>query len=187
MDRIELVGMGGNDAPLDRLLEPRPLKHRRLEDRGRRIRIVFQQFCRSPPVETEVEPAVEAGLVAVPAFADQRPEGFRNLQSAQNFLVVDRAGDEFEAHRVDLAGRRLDLIFDLLQRERIAGALIPIAFAVDGVKIKTGFVRRDAPVLALGAGKALHGSAAIRRHGRDRHGRESARAADAARRRNRHS
>ncbi len=69
MDRVELVGASGNDAPLDRLLEPGPLKHRGLEDRGRGIRVVFQQFCRPAPVETEIEPAVEAGFVAVPAFA----------------------------------------------------------------------------------------------------------------------
>ncbi len=59
MDRIELVGMSGNDAPFDRLLQPCPLKHRRLEDRGRRIRIVFQQFRRAASVETEIEPAIK--------------------------------------------------------------------------------------------------------------------------------
>ena len=51
MDRIELVGVRGDDAPLDRLLEPGPLKHRRLEDRGRGIRVIFQQFRRSASVE----------------------------------------------------------------------------------------------------------------------------------------
>ena len=157
MDRVELVGMRGDDAPLDRLFEPGPLKHRRLEDRGRRIRVVFQEFCRPPPVETEVEPAIEAGLVAVPAFGDQRPERFRDLQAAQIFLVVDREADEFEAHGVDLGRRRLDLAFDLVEREGVAAALVPIALAVDGVKIKPGFVGGDAPVVALGAGKALHG------------------------------
>ena len=82
MDRIELVGMGGNDAPLDRLLEPCPLKDRRLEDRGRCIRVVFQEFRWTAPVKTEVEPAIEAGFVAVPAFGDQRPECFGYFQSA---------------------------------------------------------------------------------------------------------
>ena len=63
-------------------------------------------FAGPLPVEAEVDPAVEAGLVAVPAFRDQRPEGFRDLQAAQIFLVVDRAGDEFDAHGVYLGGRQ---------------------------------------------------------------------------------
>ena len=157
MDRIELVGMSGNDLPLDRLLEPGPLKHRRLENRGRRIRVIFQQFRRAAAVETEIEPAVEAALVAVPALGDQRPECFRYLQSAQIIFIVDRVADEFEAHGVDLAGRRLDLAFDLIQRERIIGALVPIAFAIDGVEIESGAFRGRAPVVAFGADNALHG------------------------------
>src|SRR6202000_49296 len=66
MDRIELVGVGRDDAPLDRLLQPGPLKHRRLENRGRGVRVIFQQFRRAASGEAEVEPAVEAGFVAVP-------------------------------------------------------------------------------------------------------------------------
>ena len=93
----------------------------------------------------------------MPAFGDQRPECFRYLQSAQIIFVVDRAGDEFEAHRIDFSGRLFDLTFDLIQRERIIGALVPIALAIDGVKIKSGFFSGGAPVVALGAGDALHG------------------------------
>ena len=72
-------------------------------------------------------------------------------------LVVDRAAGKFEAHRVDFAGRRLDLAFDFVQREGVIGALVPIALAVDGVKIKPGAFGGRAPVVALGAGDALHG------------------------------
>ena len=140
MDRIELVGVRRDDAPLDRLFQPGPLKHRRLENRGRRIRVIFQKFRGPPPVETEVEPAIEAGFVAIPAFGDQRPECFRDLQPAQIFFVVDRASDEFEAHGIDFSRGLLDLTFDLIQRERITGPLVPITLAVDGVKIKPGFV-----------------------------------------------
>src|SRR4051812_12416534 len=42
MNRIELVSMGGDDAALDALLEPGPLKQRRLENRSRRVRIILQ-------------------------------------------------------------------------------------------------------------------------------------------------
>src|ERR1700733_7340292 len=103
MERIKLVGMRGKDAPFDSLLEPGPLKYRRLEDRGRRVRVILKKFRRALPVEAEIEAAVEAALVAVPAFADQRPEGFRDLKAAQRAFVVDCAADEFEAHGIDFA------------------------------------------------------------------------------------
>src|SRR6185437_8656028 len=70
VDRIELVGARGDDLPFDGLLEPGPLKRRRLEDRGRGVRIVFQQLCRAAPVKAEIEPAIEARLIAVPAVGD---------------------------------------------------------------------------------------------------------------------
>ena len=103
MDRIELVGMGGDDAALDRLFQPGPLEHRRLENRGRRIGVIFEEFRRTGPVESEVEPAVEAGFIAAPALGDQRPEGFRYFQPTQVLFVVDRKADEFEAHAIDFS------------------------------------------------------------------------------------
>ncbi len=156
MDRIELVGAGGNDLPLDRLLEPGPLKHRGFEDRGRRIRVVFEQLGRAASVETEIEPAIEAEIVAMPAFRDQWPERLRYFQSLQIFFIVDRTADQFEAHRVDVGGRRFDLLLDLFQRERVISALVPVAFAVDGMKIESAGVRSGAPVVSLGANDATH-------------------------------
>ena len=170
MDRVELVGALRDDVAFDRLFEPGPLKHRRLEDRGRGVRVVFQQFRRTAAVEAEIQPAIEAGVVAVPALGNQRPEGFRYLQPAQIFFVVDGAADQFEAHRVDFAGRLLDLAFDLLQRERVIGPFVPIAFAVDGVKIESGALGGRAPVIAFGADDTLH-EVASRRHARHDHGR----------------
>ena len=156
MDRIELVGVGGNDLPLDRLLEPGPLKDRGLENRSRRIRVVFQKFRRAVPAETEVEPAIEAQIVAVPAFRDQRPEGLRYLQPPQIFLIADGAADEFKAHGVDFAGGCFDLSFDLIQRERIIGAFVPVALVVDGMKIESAGFGGDPPVVSLRTDDAPH-------------------------------
>ena len=39
-------------------------------------------------IEGEVEPAVQAAIVAVPAFGKQRPERFRDFQAAQMVFVV---------------------------------------------------------------------------------------------------
>src|ERR1700722_10682829 len=137
MERIELIGPCRKDLPRDALFEPGPLEHRGFEDRGWRIGIVLQQFRRSAAVETEIEPAIKAGFVTLPAIADQRPEDFLYLQAAQRVFVVDRAADQFEAHRVDFACRGLDLVFDFVEREGVVGAFVPIAFAVDGMKIES--------------------------------------------------
>ena len=58
--------------------------------------------------------------------------------------------------RVDLGRRQLDLAFDFVEREGVVAAFVPITLAVDGVKIKPGLVGGIAPVVALGAGEALH-------------------------------
>ena len=88
------------------------------------------------PVEGKIEPAIEARFIVVPARRDQGPEGLGNLKPAQIAFVVDHVVDEFEAHGVDLAGRYLDLALDLVQRKRVIGALVPIAFVIDGVEIE---------------------------------------------------
>src|SRR3954454_22881501 len=79
MDRVELIGPVRDDVALDRLFEPGPLEYGGLENRGRGIGVVFQQFCRAAAVETEVEPAIEAAVIAVPALRNQRPERFRQF------------------------------------------------------------------------------------------------------------
>jgi len=71
-------------------------------------------------------------------------------------FVIDGVADQFEAHRVDLGGGRLDPAFDLTERERVVGALVPIAFAVDGVKIEAGAFGGSNPVVAFRTDDALH-------------------------------
>jgi hypothetical protein len=156
VDGVVLIGAAGKDAPLDGLLEPCPLKHRGLEDRGRGIGIVFQQLRRPLSAEAEVEPAIEAALVALPALGEQRPEASRNLQPRQNPFVAERALDQLEAHRLDLRRRLLDVDLDLLQRERVVGTFVPVAFAVDLAEIEATIGRRLSPVVALGTGDPLH-------------------------------
>src|SRR5712671_6013316 len=65
-------------------------------------------------------------------------------------FVVDGGSNELQAHGVDLAGRRLDPLLDLVQGEGVIGALVPIAFAVDAVKIESGGFGGQSPVVALG-------------------------------------
>jgi hypothetical protein len=95
----------------------------------------------------------------MPAFGNQRPERLRDLQSTQILFVVNRAADQFEAHRIDLAGRRLDGALDLVERERVIGTLVPIALAVDGMKVKSHAFGGRLPVVAFRTSDALHRSA----------------------------
>ena len=158
MDRIELVGPLRDDVALDPLFEPGPLKNRGFENRSRGVGVILQQFRRTAAVEAQVQPAVEAGVVAVPAFGNQRPEGFGYSQPAQILFVVDRIADQFEAHRIDFGGGLLDFAFDFIQRERVIGPCVPVAFAIDGVKVEAGALGGRAPVVAFGADDALHGA-----------------------------
>ena len=73
--------------------------------------------------------------------ASSRRSAARTLRVSSDgadIFVVDRAADQFETHRLDLAGRRLDPPLDLVERKRVIGALVPIAFAVEGVKVESG-------------------------------------------------
>jgi hypothetical protein len=47
MNRIELVSIGRDDATLGGLLEPSPLKHRRLKNRSRRIGVILDPQIRA--------------------------------------------------------------------------------------------------------------------------------------------
>ena len=97
----------------------------------------------------------------MPALRDQRPEGFGDLQPAQVFLVGDRATDQFEAHRVDLTGRLLDLALDLVESKHVIGPFVPIAFAIDGVEIESRAFGGSLPVVAFRTDDALHLAAAM--------------------------
>src|SRR5262249_8228485 len=104
----------------------------------------------------KVEPSIEARVAALPARRDQRPVALGNAQALEHFAVVDRARNELAAHPVELCGRPLDVALDLVERERIVGALVPIALAVDRVKQEALGFRLGAPIGALLTGNALH-------------------------------
>ena len=156
MQRIVLVGVLGHRVARDCVFQPHPLEHPGLEHRGRRVGIVFEQFGGPLPVIGEIEAAIEARVLPLPAGRDEGPEPFRDAQHLQHALVRDRARDQLAAHRVELGGRRLEVVFDLLQGERVIGALVPVAFARDGVKRKAGCGGLFFPVGPLVAGNALH-------------------------------
>ena len=79
-----------------------------------------------------------------------------DAQNLQHALVVDRARDEFAAHRVELGGGRLDVLFDLLQREGVIGALVPVPLAIDRMERESRGLGLFAPVRPLVARNALH-------------------------------
>ena len=157
MQRIELVGVARQQLARDRVFQPLPLEHRGLEHRRRRVGVVFEQLRRTLAVVSQVEAAVEARIAALPARRDPVPERRRNLEDAQQSIVGNCALDQRAAHLVELRGRRLDIALDLLERERVIGALVPIAFAVDGVEREAGSLSDVAPVGALVTGDAPHG------------------------------
>lgn len=96
-------------------------------------------------------------VAALPAPRDPVPECNGDCETLEDAVVVDGTGDEFAAHAVKLRRRILKIVLDLLQREGVIGALVPVRRIVDGVKIETDRFGLFAPVRPLLAGNAPHG------------------------------
>lgn len=77
---VELVGVCGQDAGGDLVLQPQPLEHRRLIDAGRGVGVVFVELCRTRAVIGEVEPAIEGRLLPFPAVGDIVPHRLGNIE-----------------------------------------------------------------------------------------------------------
>jgi hydrogenase maturation factor len=156
VQRIVLVGVARHDLALDRIIEPHPLKHRGLEHRGRRVGVVFEQLGGTATVVAEIEAAVEARIITAEACRDEIPVALGDAQRPHHPLIVGSARDELAAHAVKLGGRRLEVALDLLQRETVVGALVPVGLAIERVKQEADALGGVAPVGTLLAGDALH-------------------------------
>src|SRR5690606_19675362 len=66
VDRVELVGTGGEGAGLALALQPVPLEERGLEQRCRSVVVELVQLCRPTTVVGEVDPAVEVRIAPPP-------------------------------------------------------------------------------------------------------------------------
>ena len=156
MERVELIGIAWQDFLGARAVEPVPLEHRRLEQRGRRIGIVFQELGRSLAIVAQVEAPVEAAVLSSPARRDEIPERLRNGESLHDLLVRDGAARQLDAHGLESGGRRFEFVLDLAEAERVIRRLVPIEFAVDGMVREAHLLGAVAPVRTLVDGNALH-------------------------------
>src|SRR6185369_5013984 len=123
---------------------------------GRRVGIVLEEFGRAGPAIAQVESAIVAWLATLPARRDPIPIGMRYAQEFQQAFVATRARDKIAAHAVELGGRRLDISLDLVERETVISAFVPITLALDGVEVETHTLRSLTPIVALAASDALH-------------------------------
>jgi len=137
-------------SALDRLLQPRPLNHRRLENRLRGIRVVFHQFPPGPcPSEQN-----RAGHLGCPhrgtsfRYHGRKTSGIFNR--ADNFRRQIRAGDEFGTLASDFAGMFFDPAFDLIT-DNAYYAFRSLSARHRRVKINR-FICGGAPVHPLGTG-----------------------------------
>ncbi len=161
VQRIELVATLGDKPAVERLLQPNPLEHRRLVERGRRVRVVLQQLCRTIAGIAEIQAAVEISLLPPPAPRDVLPERFGNAEAGQHLLVLDGTIDDGKAHLFDLLRRRFEIFFDLPQGEAVIGAFVPVGRALDGMKCKAVLRGGLFPIGPLRDGNALHGGSAL--------------------------
>ncbi len=153
---VELVGVLRQSPGLDPILQPVPLEHRGLVERGRRVGVELEELRRAFAVIDQVEAAIEAGIVPVPALGDPVPVGRGDVQALEIFLVAHRTARPFSAQGDELGGPLLDVVLDLAQGEAVVGALVPVALAVGHGIGEAVFVGERAPVRPLGDGDPLH-------------------------------
>ena len=129
---------------------------RSLEQRGRRVGVVFQQPGRSFAVVAEIEPAVEILRAGIPTALDRRPCNLRDAEFFVSFVTDgDNSTDEIKGHLFEFAGGLLDAV-DFGRIEGVAGGFVPIRLTVDGVEDETEIAfDAFAPVRPRRYGKAL--------------------------------
>src|SRR5438552_11572104 len=120
-----------------------PLHDGGLEQRSRRIGVVFEELRLAGAVPAEIEAAVQRRLAQSPGFGDQPLQrlGDRELGEAPFAHYVVGRG---EAQLVKFRRDRFQPV-DLVCAECVAGGLVPVR-AAHGVVAETGFLAASAPV-----------------------------------------
>src|SRR5579864_2512115 len=157
VQRIELIRVGGNRARGARCLEPEPLEDGRFEEAGRGVGVEFVELHRRRAAIAEIEAAIEVAVAPAPALSDGVPEETGNAEPLEQRLAREHVIDRPIAHVEELPGRRLDILFDLAEREGVTGAFVPIGLAVlAGVEGEPHALRFGTPTGAGGNGKPAH-------------------------------
>ena len=156
VDRIELIGARGQRARRQLLLQPLPLEHGGLEERGRRVGVELEKLGRSLSIVSQVEAAIEVFVLALPASAQIVPGEFGDGETAQQRLAADDVLDRLIAQADQVLCCGLEIRLDLCQAESVVRRLVPIGLAVDGVVVEAQFRRLALPVGALGGADPFH-------------------------------
>ena len=124
VQRIELVERG------EAIFLPIPLHHRRLEQRGRRVAIEFEQLRLALPVISQIEPAeIERGRLRFPRIADRRGAEIGDAEGSQQRGPLDDILPGLKQQLVEFGGRAFDPA-DLIAGEAVKDAFVPIRLAV---------------------------------------------------------
>ncbi len=149
VERVPLVAAGV------RVLQPVPLDHRRFEEGGGGVGVVFEQLRRAVAAVAQVEAPVERRRVPLPGLLD-RPPGERGDAEIAVAAAGDDVLDRFEAAGVQLPDRPLQPE-DLVQGERVVDRLVPEgadrAVRQDGVVVHQPLVPHDPLVAGAGGGR----------------------------------
>src|SRR6266446_21147 len=148
MQGVELVGAlvyraarGGFQALA--VFQPEPLRHARLDERGRRIGVVFQKLGRSLAVPGEIEPAEDGRIPPFPGVANAFGKGARNRELAVAAVAHDVLAC-LQAKTLQFLGGGLQDV-DLFTGKDIAGRFFPIPPA-ERVKVEADVLAAALPV-----------------------------------------
>jgi hypothetical protein len=96
------------------------------------------------------------GILTSPGCLKSRPTVFWYIEPGQQLLADDYLRYQRESHLMQLLGGRLQILFYLPQAKTVAGALVPVGLAIEGMKLEAKICGPLTPVRTLGQGNALH-------------------------------
>ncbi|CAM5544969.1 hypothetical protein STENM223S_06639 [Streptomyces tendae] len=121
VEAVPLVGAG------EAVLHPEPLRGRRLDERGRGVRVVLQEFGGAGAVVAQVEAGVDGGEfgAAVPGLGDGADDARVGDAEVGEAVLGDDVPGGRQAHAVEFLDDVLQRLH-LGQGEDVVGALVPV-------------------------------------------------------------
>ena len=147
VQRVELVLVGKH------LLQPEPLRERRLHERSRRVGVVLEHLGRTHAVVREIKSTVQRRWFLFPRGLNQRHHARRDVQLVEQVLVDDMLRG-FETHAVQLV-RGVFELEHFVHRERVVCALVPVG-ALGRVPRQADTLDLALPVVANRIHDAFH-------------------------------
>ncbi len=150
MDAVELIRAFGQNARLQLILKPLPLKGRAFVERGGRVGVILQQLGRARAVIGQIETPVDLRVAPPPTLGHEVAMRFWNGKLRHQFFAGNDLCHGLAAHGVQLGRGVFDVVLDLLKRQRIGRGFVPIGLTMHIGEGKADLFGMGAPIGSFG-------------------------------------